>query len=414
MKYFEHKDAFKNLMSLALIIFIDNLTYYVVVPLLLRIVMHGAGHIVSTDLSFEFRNILFSTIVASAPLASLIAAPFIGDISDRWGRKKTLLICLFGSVLAFALPISGVYLGSLSLIILGRIIGGFAGCSQTIALAAVADVTNGKEKAKFYGVIFFSISLALLLGPFIGSLLSDPHLSGWFDISTPYLIGLALALFNIILLLEFFTEIPFVRRQQFSSATLVRFVKYVAKNWEFSKLFLSFFLLQFSWALYYQNNYLYFSQVYHYTTDKIGIFASYLGLLAVFGILMIYPRLLRQHGVQQLYQGAIFTLCISLALSFIPNATLQWFVAIPLGFSGAIMFPAGLTLLSDAFPPERQGFLMGMITFMISISWLLSGLLPGLLIDVAPWLALMISCLAMITALFLANSKLIKARLHNI
>src|SRR5690242_18833810 len=57
-------------------------------------------------------------------VCQLIAAPALGKLSDRYGRRPLLLICLLGSAAGYALLGLG---GALWMLILGRIIDGLTG-----------------------------------------------------------------------------------------------------------------------------------------------------------------------------------------------------------------------------------------------------------------------------------------------
>src|SRR5690349_21531645 len=70
-------------------------------------------------------------------ICQFIAAPGLGALSDRYGRRPILLICLLGSALGYALFGLG---GALWVLFLGRVIDGMTGGNFSILSAYIADI----------------------------------------------------------------------------------------------------------------------------------------------------------------------------------------------------------------------------------------------------------------------------------
>lgn len=196
--------SFRRLFPLLLLIFVDSLSYFVVIPVLMRLFYGDHTSILSHNTSMMMRDVLTGVTIALSPLATLLSAPFIGNASDHYGRKKTLLGCLCCVLIGFALPIMGIMQKSVALIMMGRFIAGIGSASQSIAQAAVADLCHEKDKARMLGNIALMMTLALIVGPLVGGYLSDVNLSHAFGLTTPYFFALILSVLNIGLLLFFF------------------------------------------------------------------------------------------------------------------------------------------------------------------------------------------------------------------
>jgi len=80
-------------------------------------------------------------LMASYSFFQLIASPILGRLSDRYGRKKILMISQFGSAVGYLLL--GLA-GSLLLFFISRIVDGITGGNISIAQAYIADVTDKK------------------------------------------------------------------------------------------------------------------------------------------------------------------------------------------------------------------------------------------------------------------------------
>lgn len=395
-----------NLIALALIIFIDTLSYYLIIPILLRIIIHDQGHLVS-HLSLAQRNILFGFAVSLSPLMSLVASSFIGYYSDQYGRKKILLLCLFGSATAFFLPIVGIGIHSIALVLIGRALAGASDCSQAIAQAAIADTNAGKQKVVQMSIVLFASSLALSVGPFLGSILSDRHLVPWFDVSTPYFIGLGLALFNIVLLLEFFQELPLSKKQnKVFKSKLVDNWRQLSKEPRVIYFMLMFLLVQFSWAMYYQNNYIYLTERLGFSTEQLGFFVGCIGVGISLGYIIVLPLLLKIAPIIILYRISLVSMVLGLCCALIPSIHAQWVSLLLLSVTGAISYAGSLSFASDLLGDNRRGWVMGVANSLLAFSWLVSGFLPSILINISTIITLVIAISLMTIAMLISLSKL--------
>jgi multidrug resistance protein len=102
--------------------------------------------------------------------AQFFAAPLLGKLSDRYGRRPVLLISILGS--AFGYFLFGIG-GALWVLFLSRLVDGFTAGNASIAGAYVADVTPPQDRARNYGFIGMAWGLGFILGPMLGGLLSE-------------------------------------------------------------------------------------------------------------------------------------------------------------------------------------------------------------------------------------------------
>ena len=112
------------------------------------------------------------TVIYAA--AQFIAAPLLGKLSDRYGRRPILLISLFGSAVGYFIFGIG---GALWVLYISRLIDGFTGGNVSIANAYITDVSSEKDRTKSLGIIGAAFGLGLIIGPILGGLLSQISLS---------------------------------------------------------------------------------------------------------------------------------------------------------------------------------------------------------------------------------------------
>ena len=97
-------------------------------------------------------------------------APLLGNLSDRFGRRRVILIAVG------ALGVDYVIMGlapTLAWLFLGRMIAGAAGASFTPAYAYVADISPPERRAQNFGVVSAAFGTGFIVGPAIGGLLGS-------------------------------------------------------------------------------------------------------------------------------------------------------------------------------------------------------------------------------------------------
>jgi DHA1 family tetracycline resistance protein-like MFS transporter len=166
----------KRLLPIVLIIFTNILGAGVILPILPLYAEDQFGGTVPQV------TLLSSSFFA----AQFIAAPLLGRLSDRVGRRPVLLISQAGTVLAFilfifaaplgraiespgvALPVSGGML----VLFAARILDGLTGGNITTAQAYVADVTPPEERPHALGLLQAGFGMGFIFGPAFGGVLS--------------------------------------------------------------------------------------------------------------------------------------------------------------------------------------------------------------------------------------------------
>lgn len=111
---------------------------------------------------------LFGGVLGSLySLLQFLFAPVWGSVSDRFGRRPTLLVTLAGTALSYVLWFVS---GTFSVLVLARLVGGVMAGNISTASAAVADTCEGRERAKGMGILGAGIGLGMVIGPAIGGL----------------------------------------------------------------------------------------------------------------------------------------------------------------------------------------------------------------------------------------------------
>lgn len=158
-----------TLLILAFIMIVNALSYGTIIPLLYP---YAA--------KFGINALGLSFLFTSFSIAQFFSTPILGRLSDRYGRKPMLTLCLMGTAASlglFALAQSALVL------FIARTIDGLTGGNISIAQAVIADSTSGQERARAYGLLGGAFGVGFLVGPALGGVLATLGLTApfWFS-----------------------------------------------------------------------------------------------------------------------------------------------------------------------------------------------------------------------------------------
>jgi len=142
---------------------IDVIGFGLIIPVMPRLIAE-LKHVSLGDASI-WGGYLITTYAAMQFLFS----PFIGNLSDRFGRRPVILISLLGFCIDYLiLALAHNY----TLLFVGRVLSGITGASFTAATAYIADISTKENRAKNFGLIGAAFGLGFIIGPAIGGLLA--------------------------------------------------------------------------------------------------------------------------------------------------------------------------------------------------------------------------------------------------
>ncbi|KAJ2908164.1 hypothetical protein GGI21_003159, partial [Coemansia aciculifera] len=102
-------------------------------------------------------------------LLQCVVAPVIGRVSDRLGRRRTLMVCMAGNVVWTVL---WVFSRSFESFLLARIIAGLSEGNVQISNTVIADVTDVSTRSKGMALVGIAFAVGFTLGPSIGAYFS--------------------------------------------------------------------------------------------------------------------------------------------------------------------------------------------------------------------------------------------------
>lgn len=141
-------------------------------------------------------------------LASFVASPILGALSDQYGRRPVLLIGFLGLAITFFATAAAT---AIWMLIAVRLLGGAMQSNASVAQAYVADITDKENRAKRFGMLGAMFGLGFILGPALGGVL------GAIDLRLPFVVAGCLALINLIYGYRVLPEsLPVDRRRKFN------------------------------------------------------------------------------------------------------------------------------------------------------------------------------------------------------
>ena len=286
------------------------------------------------------------------------AAPGLGALSDKYGRRPLLLVCLLGSAIGYLIFGIG---GALWVLFVGRIIEGITGGSISTIFAYFADIIPREQRTKYFGWISAVVGVGTIIGPTLGGLLAK------FGYSVPMYFGAIVTLVNVVYGFLYMPEslnknnrlkeITFVRLNPFTQLADILSMK------NLKRLLVSAFLL---WI---PNGSLQaiFSQftmdTFNWKPALIGLMFSIMGFQDIISQGFIMPKLLIKLSDKQIAILGMISEIIGYSLiaasslfSFYPFLIAGMFI---FGFGDSIFGPSFNGMLSKSVNSSEQGRIQG-------------------------------------------------------
>ncbi|MCC0751191.1 MFS transporter [Clostridioides sp. ZZV13-5731] len=302
--------------------------------------------------------IVVTMLTSVYAICVFFAAPGLGALSDRYGRRPLLLSCLLGSAIGYLVFGIG---GALWVLFVGRIIEGVTGGSISTIFAYFADITPREYRSKYFGWVSAFSGVGCVIGPTVGGLLAK------FGYSVPMYFGAIITLLNVIYGFLYMPE-SLDKKNRLKEITLVRLNPFIqlanvlsVKN--LKRLLVSAFLL---WI---PNGSLQsvFSQftidTFNWKPALIGLVFSIMGIQDIISQGFIMPKLLRKLSDAQIAILGMISeiigysfIAASALFSFYPIFIVGMFI---FGFGDSIFGPSFNGMISKSVDSSEQGRIQG-------------------------------------------------------
>jgi DHA1 family tetracycline resistance protein-like MFS transporter len=326
--------------------------------------------------SDEAVNVTMITIIYAC--GQVIAAPLIGKLGDRYGRRPVLLISILGQSLGYLIFGLG---GSLWMLFLGRLIGGITAGNLSTAGAYIADVSSPEERSKNFTIIGTAWSLGLIFGPALGGVFSQ------ISLEAPAFVAGVFALLNV--LLGFFLlpeSLPLEKRHPIGMSLRdynpIAAIIDMARKPGLGILILVNALFSFAFNGVASTSALFVIQKFSAVTWQISLLMILAGVSIAASNTLIVPRVIPRAGER--ISGTLSLIGLAIFYTSIFFAPFLWMVY-PLNMLASCMnsfiFPVITTLSANRVEPHEMGILMGVISAVGSLTNIFGPLWAGLIYD---------------------------------
>ena len=366
-------------------VFLDLLGYSLILPLL---------PFYASDFGATITLVgLLGTVNA---LGQLIAAPIIGRLSDRYGRRPLLILALSGTVLGFLLL---GFANSLWMIFLSRAVDGIFGGDTALARAYITDISEPEDRAKRLGLIGAAFGLGFIIGPVMGGVLS---LAG---LNVPALVAAGLAFINLVAIIIWLPESlpPSERRNMrtnpHTAFNLANLVDEMRRPCVGPLLIIRLFY-SFAFTLFQSNFSLYAKDVLNLSVQNTGLVLTYVGLLSVLVQGFAIGRLTKRYKERRLISVSIILLGVMLFIwGFTRQIWLLLIILAPIALSAGILNTLLTSQITKAVYKEDVGGTLGLANSMQTVAQIATPGMGGLILsNLGPWALGVSSSLFMIFA----------------
>lgn len=323
--------------------------------------------------------------------AQFLFAPIWGAVSDRIGRRPTILVTLLGTALSYLV---WFFAGTFWLLVFARLFGGVMAGNISTASAAVADTHRGSDRAKGMGILGAGIGLGFVVGPALGGLASSWDLTGLFEgaadagvnpFSGAAALALGLALVNLAWAAARFPE---TRPQgsgageerrglnPFSALARLDFPGVRALNVAYFVYFVAFGAMEFT---------LVFLAKEHlgYGPKENAMMFVFIGLIIALVQGGLVRRLVPKRGERAVaFMGMAMTLPGFVLIALVTrqeSAAILYAGLLLVAMGSSMVMPSFSSLASRYVPDDRQGFALGVFRSFGSLARVLGPIAGGVL-----------------------------------
>lgn len=355
---------FKNkiLITIFLTVFIDLLGIGILIPVIPQLFANPSSEffLLPAGVSLNTGFLLLGFLVAVYPIGQFFSTPILGQLSDRYGRKKILALSLCGTSVSYLLFAYAIITHNIPLLFASRFFDGLTGGNISVAQAMISDVSRPEMRARNFGMLGAAFGLGFIFGPYIGGKLSDPSVVSWFTAATPFYFAAFLAFCNMLSVLFAVPETnKHMRADKITWSKSLNNIKRAYEMKGINIIFLTNFLFFAGFSFFTTFFGVFLIKKFSFTQGNIGDFFAYVG---IWGALTqaVFVRFFVKFPQKKIIQTSIVCSGVLVLAYFLPQYSWQ-LLLIPPFFSlcnGLIMSNLN-ALLSRAAPSNAQGEMLG-------------------------------------------------------
>jgi DHA1 family tetracycline resistance protein-like MFS transporter len=309
---------------------------------------------------------VFGTVWA---LMQFFAMPVIGALSDRFGRRRVILLSNLGLGLDYVLM---ALAPNLAWLFVGRVISGITAASVSTGMAYIADVTPPEKRAAAFGRVGIAFGLGFVLGPALGGLLGsvDPRLPFWVAAG----LSLANALYGLFILPE---SLPPEKRRPFEwrRANPLGSLRLLRSHPELSGMAVVMFLSNLAHAALPATFVLYAGYRYGWDARDVGLVLASVGICSAIVQGAVVGPAVRRLGERRVLLAGLTCGAVGFFAYGLAPTGMLFLAAVPVVALWGLASPAAQGLMTRHIGPTEQGALQGATGSVMGIATMIG---PGL------------------------------------
>jgi len=357
----------RRLFPVYLTYFLDNFGLALVYPVFTPILLHP--HALLSTLPTVSHTLLLILLISTLPIGMFIGAPFLGQFSDRFGRKRAFFFTILGTATGYLLTALSFQYSSLTLLFISRFLTGLFASNLTLCLAAVADCsTDQMARTRNFGYIATLGGLGFILAISLGRYLSDvePSISFFLTAGINYL--------NFICMITLFHEThqpkPATKIEPFKA---LRHLFSLIASKGLSKIYLANCLFMFAWIASMNAFSKNLSELFFLSSEQITHTLILCGVVWGACNFVINRMLVRRFLPSQTLPACLFLLFLSLlSVALAKNLSLFFLFFYPATALAALCWTNSLANISLKSPENIQGSILGVNQAITSLASMLA------------------------------------------
>jgi MFS family permease len=375
-----------RLLPVYLVVFVGFVGYSTMITVFTPMFLQGHGRLIPPDTATGEKTILLGLMLCMYPLGQFLSAPPIGALSDKYGRRRVLLISLVLSIFCYGLIAGAIAMENFWLLIVALGAAGLSEGNIVIAQSAVSDVSNTTNRGRLFGYVYMSASLAYVVGPLVGGKLASRAIVPWFSYATPFWAMLIPLTVTLVAVALFFRE-----THQASTTTEIDFaaafynISAVFRPTRTRILYLANFAFYLGIFGFFRCYPMYLVDEFHLDVSQVSEFIAWLSVPIIIGSLWLAGVIMAKFPVATVAVWSGVLTALAMILIVIPSSPAAlWITLFLTGLPLSVCMAACATLLSISVSSEEQGSALGnnqaLQVFAESASGLVGGLIAALLV----------------------------------